>query len=126
MVTSQKARVAAAHYSTSRPKGNGVTGSADGVDLVAEALQVGDDLAGVDGVAGLEGEADLDLVQVQVKARAVVLDREHVEAEAGHLGGQGGQVARGVVDDHPQGHVPAGRGQAVVDHLGQQQRVDVP
>src|SRR5215212_3549987 len=60
--------------------------SADGLDLVAGPLQVGHDLARVDGVAGLQGQADLDLVQVQVHPGAVVLDREHVEAEPGHLG----------------------------------------
>ena len=52
-------------------------------------------------------------------------DIEHVGAQARQLAQQRRQRAGPVGDPAPEHQVPPGRGQAVPQHLGQQQRIDV-
>src|SRR6266540_4452213 len=100
-------------------------GLAGRLDGVAAALEVGDDLVGVDRVAGLQCQAYLDLLHVEVQPGAVVLDLEDVQAEPRDVGGQAGQGTGSVVEDDPEHHVTAGRRKTVVDDLDEQQWVHV-
>src|SRR5206468_11215218 len=96
------------------------------VDVVAGGSERVEDLAAVLRIPGLDREQDLDLVDGEVEARAVVLDGEDVQAHARHHRGESGQGAAPVVEHDAQQPVAARGREAVVDQLDQQQRIDVP
>ena len=80
---------------------------------------------GVRLAAGLELDAHLDLVEGQRRGDPLVGDLEHVRALGADLGEQGRQPAGQVGDADAEVEVAPGGGEAVTDHLAQQQRVDV-
>ena len=98
--------------------------SAD-LDLVAGRGEVGLDLSGVFGAAGLEDEVDGGLAEVELGEVADVGELEDVRAGRGDRGEQVGEAA-GAVGDEGRDPDAAALGDLVaVDRRGEQSRVDV-
>ena len=87
--------------------------------------ELADDLVTVARPAGFHLEQHLHLIHPQPGRHPLMHDIQHVGAQARQFTQQRRQRAGPVGDPAPEHQVPPGRGQAVPQHLGEQQRIDV-